>query len=31
MAAVHYANPQGKYNDWDAAEERRLFDAILAS
>ena len=31
MAAVHYASPQGKYNDRDAAEERRLFDAGVAS
>ena len=31
MAAVHYASPRGKYNDRDAAEERRLFDARTAS
>ena len=31
MAAVHYASPQGKYNDRDAAEERRLLDAGVAS
>ena len=31
MAAVHYASPQGKYNDRDAAEEWRLFNAGVAS